>query len=80
VLLEYALTAKEYRGHHVMSWALTNILRMEQARGRRWAVTFIPSDNEASLRGHVKLGFEPFIVRRERRFLFTRTLTFTPTG
>jgi L-amino acid N-acyltransferase YncA len=72
------LTAKEYRGKHVMWWAMSSILRLQQERGKRWAITFIPSENDISVLAHRKLGFHPYTVRRERRLLLTRSLTFTP--
>ncbi len=45
--------------------------------GARWIITFVSTDNIPSLKGCMRSGFHPYILRTERWFLFNRTVKFT---
>lgn len=79
-LLEGAYTAPEYRGQRVMAEGIARIAELGSRLGVRFVNTFVDSDNIASLKGCVRAGFEPFLLRRDR-VLFTssaRRVTFEP--
>src|SRR5664279_1795856 len=56
--------------------AMARIAERGRALGVRHVMTFVEEDNIPSLKGCKKSGFVPYMIRRERWFLFCRTLTF----
>lgn len=76
-LLENALTLEGFRGKGVMPAAMARIAEHGSEIGARWVMTFVEEHNTPSLKGCKKAGFSPYMMRREKWFLFRRKLTFT---
>lgn len=77
-LLEFAFTLEPYRAKGVMPHLLSTLGGVARDRGLARLLTFVPADNGPQLRFYVRLGFEPFLLRRERYRLFRRRVTFEP--
>ena len=69
-LLENAYTPPAYRGRGIMSAAMARIALRAADLGCRHVITFVESTNIPSLRGCRKAGFEPYLMREERRLVF----------
>lgn len=69
-LLENAYTPPAYRGLGIMSAAMSRIIENAREPGCRYVITFVMSDNAASLKGCTKAGFRPFLIRRDSHALF----------
>ena len=76
MILEYAFTLESYRSLGVMSCAMSQIAETGIDVGIRWAWTFVDTDNIPSLKGCVRAGFQPAIIRREKWWLFGRKVIF----
>ena len=77
-LLEGVFTVPGYRGRGLMSAAIARIANLLRRQGLRRLVTFVYTDNTASLRGMQKAGFVPRMLRTTRWRLFHRQVTFSP--
>jgi hypothetical protein len=77
-LLECAYTVPAYRGQRIMSCAMAQIAEKAKQFGARWAFTFPGRDSEAAIKGCVRAGFEPYILRHESLRMFHRTVKFAP--
>jgi GNAT superfamily N-acetyltransferase len=66
VLLEFSYTFERFRGLGIMTEAVSRIAEMGLAHGARWATAYVEHDNVASLKGCVKAGFHPYMVRIEK--------------
>lgn len=64
VVLEFAYTFRRFRGLGIMAPAMAYIA--EQNTNARWAVTYVPRSNVASLRGCRGAGFSPSLVRFDK--------------
>lgn len=65
VLLEFAYTFERFRGCGIMADAMAQIAEQGLKTGARWALTYVKDDNIASLKGCVKAGFRPYMIRTE---------------
>jgi GNAT superfamily N-acetyltransferase len=70
-LLEGAFTPVAWRGKGVMSAAMSRIAEQAGPLGARYVITFVGTDNPASLRGCEKANFFPYL-RRVQRFRLGR--------
>ena len=77
-LLEGAFTPEAYRGQRIMPCAMAQIAMKAAEFGGRWVITYVGSDNIASLKGCKRAGFFPFQEREERWRLFRQSVSFTP--
>lgn len=77
-LLEGAYSHPAYRGLRIMPRAMALIAEKAVDMNARWVNTFVDVTNIASLKGCQRSGFKPFLLRKERWFLFRRTITFHP--
>jgi len=76
-LLEGAFMSPDFRGQRIMPAAMSRIAaKARQMEDIRWVLTFVTTDNIPSLKGCMRSGFEPYVLRREKCVLFTRTVTF----
>lgn len=75
-LLEGAYTPPAFRGLGIMPVAMAKISEQAAVLQARWVITFVGVDNIPSLKGCRRAGFEPYILRRDRWFLFRRTVSF----
>ncbi len=78
VLLEGAYTPPAFRGLGIMPAAMAQIARMASGTHSHLVNTFVDINNIASLKGCRRAGFEPYILRRDRWYLFHRVVTFHP--
>jgi RimJ/RimL family protein N-acetyltransferase len=65
VLFEYAYTFARFRGHGIMAAALAEIVERESPPDARWAITYVKTDNVASLKSCARAGFRPYMLRTE---------------
>jgi|SRR5450759_2806101 len=79
-LLEGAYTFPEFRGMRVMPRAMAQIAEHGGEVGARYVNTYCAIDNEASIKGCRRAGFEPFSIRRERLRLLHSTCSFELLG
>ncbi|MHC1560653.1 N-acetyltransferase family protein [Actinomycetospora sp. C-140] len=70
-LLEGAFTPVAWRGKGVMSAAMSRIAEKAGPLGARYVITFVGTDNPASLRGCEKANFFPYL-RRTQKFRMGR--------
>ncbi len=75
-LLESAFTRPTFRGKRIMPAAMARIAEKGHDLGVRWVITFVGIDNIASLKGCQRAGFDPYILRKEKWFMFKKTITF----
>ena len=75
-LLESAFTIPAFRGKRVMPAAMARIAEKGNELGVRWVITFVGIDNVPSLKGCHRSGFYPYILRKEKWFMFNKTVTF----
>jgi RimJ/RimL family protein N-acetyltransferase len=75
-LLEFAFTLREHRARPVMPTVLLRLVEIAGELGLRRVVTYVHVDNPSFIRFFMRLGFVPFVVRRERWRLFRRRLEF----
>lgn len=78
MLLEGAFTLEHWRGKGIMAAAMSRIAEQAIDRGARSVITFVGSDNEPSLKGCRKAGFEPYLTRIDSWRCFQFSTTFTP--
>jgi len=76
-LLENGLTLDGYRAQGVMGAAVARIAEIGKTRGLNTVITFVGEHNGPSLRGCIRAGFTPYLVRHERWMLFRRKLEFS---
>lgn len=77
-LLEGAYSNPAYRGLRIMPKAMALIAEKATEINARWVNTFVDVTNIPSLKGCQRSGFEPYLIREDRWFLFQRTTTFHP--
>lgn len=78
-LLEYAYTPAQYRGNGIMPAAISMIALKALERDARYVMTFVLRENTAALKGCSRAGFSPFVIRRDKHYMFRliRRRTFT---
>ena len=69
-LLENAYTPASHRGLGIMSAAMARIAARGSEVGARHVLSFVGSDNPASLKGCRRAGFAPYLVHSRRDLLF----------
>lgn len=77
-LLEGAYSHPAYRGLRIMPMAMALIAEKAAEMNARWVNTFVDVTNIASLKGCQRSGFKPYLLRRDRWFLFRQSTTFHP--
>lgn len=77
-LLEGAYSNPLYRGLGIMPEAMSLIAQNALDVGVRWVLTYVDATNVASLKGCKRAGFEAYLLRYERWFLFRRSVVFKP--
>lgn len=75
-LLEGAYGNPKFRGLRIMPAAMAQIAEKASLINARWVNTFVDVTNIASLKGCRRSGFEPYLLRKERWFLFRLTISF----
>jgi GNAT superfamily N-acetyltransferase len=77
-LLEGAYTVPAYRRQGIMANASAQIAEKAKQFGARWAIRFVGRDNEPSLKGCARAGFEPYILRYQSWRMLHRSVKFVP--
>jgi len=77
-LLEAAYMRPKFRGLRIMPAAVSRIARDAIRSDANRVITFIDKTNIPSLIGCKRAGFSPYIVRKDRWFLFRLKSTFEP--
>ncbi|WP_460219044.1 GNAT family N-acetyltransferase [Psychroserpens sp. MEBiC05023] len=77
-IIEGVFTHPDYRGLRIMPNAIYKTLTQDHYKHITRAIAFVEEKNSASLKGFYRIGFEPYIVRREKWFLFKRNVSFIP--
>lgn len=76
-LLEAAFMRPAFRGKRIMPAAMSRIAKeAKKIDGVRYVNTFVDLKNIPSLKGCKRAGFSPYILRKDRWFLFKRNITF----
>lgn len=75
-LLEGAYTPTASRGQRIMSAAMSRIAEQAGSVGACYVVTFVGVDNEPSLKGCQRAGFERYVERVVRWRLLRSSVTF----
>jgi hypothetical protein len=76
MLLEGTFTLNQFRNKRIMARGIAQVLALARAAGAARVICFVHHDNAASLRTLVRTGFVKYAVKRERWFLFFKTLSF----
>lgn len=76
-LLEAAFTLPTFRGKRIMPAAMARISEKGVDIGARYIITFVDVNNIPSLKGCKRSGFNPYVLRTEKWFLFKRRIIFT---
>ena len=76
-LLENAFTPAAFRGHGIMSAAMAEIAALGSTLGARWVLTVVSERNVPSIKGCLRAGFEPYMLKRDRWRLFRREVRYT---
>jgi len=78
VLIEYAYTLPERRGTGIMPAVTSHLLERASKEGARSAVAYVPYWNTRSLEIHLRMGFSPYLLFREKRRFLARIQRQTP--
>jgi GNAT superfamily N-acetyltransferase len=78
-LLEGAYTPDAFRGKGIMGAAMSQISERARDSGARWVITFVDANNEPSIKGCIRAGFQTYLRRKEKFRFFFRQVSFEPT-
>ncbi len=67
-----------YRGLRIMPMAMALIAEKASEINARWVNTFVDVTNIPSLKGCQRSGFKPYLLRKDRWFLFHQSTSFHP--
>ncbi|WCO03306.1 GNAT family N-acetyltransferase [Psychroserpens ponticola] len=74
-IIEGVFTHPDYRGLRIMSDAMSKIIQQQQYKNIKRVIAFVEESNKASLKGFYRIGFLPYMIRKEVWFLFRRKVT-----
>ncbi|MFK7781975.1 GNAT family N-acetyltransferase [Psychroserpens sp.] len=75
-IIEGVFTHPDYRGLRIMSSAMAKIIQQPQYQKLSRVIAFVEEENKASLKGFCRIGFTPYMIRKENWFLFRRKIDF----
>ena len=73
-LLEAAFTLPTFRGKRIMPAAMARISEKGVDIGAKYIITFVDINNIPSLKGCKRSGFNPYVLRIEKWFLFKTSI------
>ena len=76
-LLENAFTPVAFRGQGIMAAAMAQIAARGAELGARWTLTVVREDNVPSIKGCIRAGFEPYMLKLDGWRLLRREIRFT---
>ncbi|MCK8480718.1 GNAT family N-acetyltransferase [Psychroserpens algicola] len=77
-IIEGVFTHTDYRGLRIMPKAVYEILNQAHYSHLKRVIAFVDEQNIASLKGFYRVGFEPYIIRKEQWLFFKRKVSFIP--
>lgn len=75
-IIEGVFTHPNYRGLRIMPVAMTKIIQQPHYTNLSRVIAFVDENNTASLKGFCRIGFIPYVIRKEVWFLFRRKVSF----
>ncbi len=78
VFCEYVMTHPRFRGHQLMKWITEKLFEIAAEKGFHLAIAFVNKQNSLSLKASLKIGWQPFLVKKVRWRFFKRRITFEP--
>jgi GNAT superfamily N-acetyltransferase len=76
-LLEGAYTPEAFRGQGIMPHAMARISEAARESGARHVITFVKEGNIPALKGSLKAGFSPHLMRRHSWTMLRRRVEFS---
>ena len=76
VLLESAFTIPKFRGLGLHSAVMYQVAEKAKDSGANFAIAFTPISNINSLRSLTYASFKPYIIRKEKYFLFKKSVIY----
>jgi RimJ/RimL family protein N-acetyltransferase len=76
-LLENAFTPAAFRGQGIMSAAMAQIAARASALGARWVLTVVAEPNLASIKGCIRAGFQPHMLKLDRWRMLRHQVRYT---
>ncbi len=76
VLLENVYTLPKYRGLGIMPSILHQIAERGKLQGAKYAITFGSAHNTNTSRSFHYAGFQPYVLRKVKWFLFRKSINF----
>lgn len=76
-LLEGAYTPEAFRGQGIMPHAMARISEAAREFGARHVITFVKDGNIPALKGSLKAGFSPHLMRHHSWTMFRRRVEFS---
>jgi hypothetical protein len=76
VLYELVFTLEKYRGLNIQVWRSLKFVEKSVAMGARWAIGYIRSTNEISLKNAQKNAFEAYMIRTDKWRFFRLNMNF----
>lgn len=76
VLLENLFTLPKYRGMGIMPSIMHQIANKSKAEGAKYAITFGAVNNTNTSRSYHYAGFQPYILRKVKWFLFRKSISY----
>jgi len=76
VFCEHIYTNPGYRGQDLMRWITLNLFKKASGLGARRAIAFVHAKNRISLKSSLKIGWEPYIVKKVSRRFFKRRIAY----
>jgi hypothetical protein len=76
-LLENAFTPVAFRGHGIMAAAMAQIATRGIELGARWTLTVVREDNLPSIKGCIRAGFEPYMLKLDGWRLLRHEIRYT---
>jgi RimJ/RimL family protein N-acetyltransferase len=76
-LLENAFTPTAFRGQGIMSAAMAQIAARASELGARWVLTVVSEPNLASIKGCIRAGFQPHMLKQDRWRMLRHQVSYT---
>ncbi len=80
VLTESAFTTPKFRGLGIMPAAMALLAEEAKKKGKRYTITVTPITNINSLKATNYAGFKPYAIRKEKYFLFKKSVSYEETS
>jgi RimJ/RimL family protein N-acetyltransferase len=75
-ICEHIFTNPVYRGQDLMRWMTLSLFRKASEFGARRAIAFVHANNRVSLKTSLKIGWEPYIIKKVSWRFFKRRIAY----